>query len=98
MSESWRDLRVGDRIRFVRMPTEFDGPGYHVHPETRAVYRRLIERRRPVRVYEVDEWGAPWIRCRFKREDASWEHHFLAVNHDGWVRVNRRTGKASAGR
>ncbi len=90
MDESWRDLRVGDRIRLVRMPSEFDQAGYYLHRDTRRVYKRLIERRRPVRVYEIDEWGLPWIECRFRRKDGWWERHSLAFNHDGWVRVKRR--------
>jgi hypothetical protein len=90
-AESWRDLRAGDRIRLVRMPSEFGRPGYQLHRSTRRVYERLIERRRPLRVYEVDEWGLPWIACRFRQQDGSWAYHFLAFNHDGWVRVKSRT-------
>lgn len=30
MDESWRDHRVGDRIRLVKMPGEFDQPGYYL--------------------------------------------------------------------
>src|SRR5437660_3280918 len=78
MVESWRKLRVGDRIRLVRLPSEFNQPGYYLHRETRQVYKRLIERRRPLRVYKIDEWGLPWIRCRFRRKDGSWEYNSLA--------------------
>jgi hypothetical protein len=90
MAESWRKLRVGDRIRLVRMPSGFDQPGYYLHRDTWRVYKRLIERRRPVRVYKIDEWGLPWIQCRFRSKDGSWEHHFLAFDHDGWLSVRRR--------
>ena len=89
MSEPWRVLRLGDRIRVVRFPSEWERPGYHVPPCTRRLYRLLIERGRPVRVYEVDEYGLPWVRCRF-RDSNGWEHHFLAVNDDSWVRVRSR--------
>ena len=93
MNDDWRRLRVGDRIRFVSMPTEFSRPGYFVHPETLRVYRRLIERRRPVRVAFLDDWDdskAPWIRCQFRRKDGRIEYHSLMINHDGWVRVKSR--------
>jgi hypothetical protein len=89
MAESWRDLRVGDHIRIVRYPTDWERPDYHVATCTRRLYRRLIARRRPVRVYEVDGDGLPWVRCRF-RLARGWEHHFLAVNDDSWVRVRGR--------
>jgi hypothetical protein len=90
MNEAWRNLRVGDRIRMVRLPSAWQQPGYQVPRCTRRLYRRLIERRRPVRVYRIDEGGLPWIRCRFRQADGAWEHHFLAVNDDSWVRVRRR--------
>jgi hypothetical protein len=44
-------------------------------------------------VYEIDEWGLPWIRCRFRRKDGSWEHHYLAIHDDSWVRVKPRIGE-----
>jgi len=90
VSESWQALSAGDRIRLVRSPPEWDQAGYHVPACTRRLVRRLIARRRPLRVYEVDEWGAPWIRCRFRKPSGRWEHHFLAVTHGGWVRVRSR--------
>jgi hypothetical protein len=57
MKEAWRELRVGDRVRIVRMPWDVDAPGYFFAPETRRLYKKLIARNRPVRVYQVDEYG-----------------------------------------
>lgn len=89
MDEPWRDLRVGDRIRLVAMPNEFAQPDYLLDLCTRRVYERLIERRRSVRVYRIDDWGLPWVRCNFREEDGCWGYHTLVFNHDGWVRVRR---------
>ena len=91
MSDAWRELAVGDRIRVVHLPSGIDAPGYTFHPDTRRLYLRLIARRRSVRVCEIDETGLPWIRCRFRRKNGTWEHHWLAVNDDSWVRVRSRT-------
>ncbi len=91
MDKSWRDLRVGDRIRLVAMPSEFAQSGYLLPPCTRRVYERLIARRRPVRIYRIDEWGLPWVRCNFREEDGRRGYHSLAFNHDGWERVRRRS-------
>jgi hypothetical protein len=90
MGEPWRELRVGDRIRVVRMPSGVDAPGYIFHRDTRRLYKRLIERRRSLRICRIDDWGLPWIRCQFKRKDGRWEYHSLAVNDDSWVLVQRR--------
>src|SRR5207245_10643966 len=93
--------RVGDRIRIVRMPSGSDRPGYYFHQDTRRLYKRLIARRRPVRVSRIDESGIPWVQCRFRRKNATWEHHWLAVNDDSWVCVgscvNRRQRRAKSG-
>ena len=91
MVESWRDLRIGDRIRLVAMPGEFAQPGYHLPPCTRRVYERVITKRRPVRVCRIDERGLPWIDCRFREENGGLVYHSLAFNHDGWVRVRGRS-------
>lgn len=91
MDEAWQQLRVGDRIRLIAEPPEWRRPGYHVPACTRRLVRRLIARGRPLRIREVDEWGAPWIQCRFRRPGEGWEHHFLAITEGGWVRVRGRT-------
>jgi hypothetical protein len=91
MKMSWRDLRIGDRIRIVRLPTEWGQRGYHVPKSTCTLYRRLIQRGRAVRVFKIDEFGIPWIACRFRRKDGSWEYHYLAVNDDSWARVRTRS-------
>jgi hypothetical protein len=90
MKAHWRELKVGDRIRIVRLPTDWTRPGYYVHRDTRSAYKKLIARRRPVRVCEIDAWGLPFVRFRFRRKDSTWEHHWLAVNDDSWVRVKHR--------
>jgi hypothetical protein len=53
------------------------------------VYKKLVARKRPLRIAWIDEYGHPWIVCRF-REKGRWHWHSLAFNHDGIVRVLRR--------
>ncbi len=86
------ELKVGDRIRITAVPGA-GIPGYVIFPETVRVYRKLIARGRPVRIYAIDEYGSPWFACRFRTKAGKWEHHFLAV-YDGdtnWVPVIGRT-------
>ena len=92
MADDWRNLRVGDVVRIVKMPSGVDAPGYTFHADTRRLYKRLIARRRPVRVCQI--WGGmPWIHCRFRRNDGRWEYHSLAIADDSWVRVRKRRRK-----
>jgi hypothetical protein len=91
MAELWKQLRVGDRVRLTEVPPEFLQEGYHIHKDTMRVYKRLVARRRPLRVYEIDEYGHPWVECRFRRKNGKYEIHWLAFNHDGIVKVKRRS-------
>jgi hypothetical protein len=90
MGEDWRDLRVGERIRIVQMPLGAVTPGCTFFPETRRLYKRLIARGRSLRVFQIDEYGLPWIQCRIRLRNGKWEHHWLAVNDNSWVRVKHR--------
>jgi hypothetical protein len=90
MDGDWRKLRLNDRVRLVHLPTEFSQPGYFVHRDTLRVYRRRIDRGRSVRVFKIDEWKIPWVQFQFRRKDGRIEYYSLAINHDGWVRVQRR--------
>jgi hypothetical protein len=67
------------------MPTGFSRD--NCHEETLEAYQTLIDRRRPVRVYRLDEFNMPWIRFREKLPDGRWMTQGLLINHDGWVRV-----------
>jgi hypothetical protein len=87
---TWQELSVGDRIRIVRLHSEWTKANYYVPPRTRRLYERLIARRRSVRVCQVDEWGLPWIHFKFREGNGAWVQHYLAVNDDSWVRVKRR--------
>ncbi len=85
-AEPWRKLKVGDRIRIVRMPA--DEPV--LQPGTRRLFKTLIARNRPSRVFWIDEYKHPWIQCRIRGEHGSWHLHWLAVNDESWVRVRPR--------
>ena len=87
----WKKLRVGDRIRFVRLPTFNGESGPGLHAETRHLYEKLIARGRPSRVFQIDEYRLPWIRCQFRRKNGRIEYHWLAVNDDSWVKVKSRS-------
>jgi hypothetical protein len=88
-----KDLKTGDRIQITGMAGE-GVPGYFILPETVRVFKKLAAaRKRSVRICEIDEYGNPWYRCRFKKRNGKWEEHSLAVfDSDGnWRLVQRRS-------
>jgi hypothetical protein len=85
-----RQLKVGDIIRITAVPGEGIA-NYTIHPETTRVYKKLVARGRPVRIREIDEFGLPWYRCRFKMRNGKFEMHGLIVidSDTNWVLVKR---------
>jgi hypothetical protein len=92
VKEPWRDLRLGDRVRIVRLPSGVDEPGYTFLPPTRRLYERLIAGGRTFRIREIDQWGYPRIPIRVRRKSGAIEHHTLALCDDSWVRVQDEGG------
>jgi len=88
------DLKVGDRIRIIKLPGE-GVPGYYLHPDTKRVFKKLVARGRSVRIARIDEYGSPWYNCRFRIKSGRWEYHDLAVCNldNNWVRVTPRHKK-----
>ena len=81
-------LRVGDRVRFVSLPEEWNAPEFQVHAESAAFMKRLIARGRSSRVYRLDEDGLPWIEARLTGDDGAIEYHDWGIRETtGWKRV-----------
>lgn len=91
-SEPWRDLRVGDRVRIVRVPSYFSTPSNYYDEETLAVYRSLVAAGAVLTIAEIDEFGHPWTEPFDIADDGritteSGIGHTLALNDDSWERV-----------
>ena|SRR5438552_1197528 len=87
--KSFRGLKVGDRVRLVEMPAKYR-LGYNIHRETWQLYKRLLARRRLMRICKIDDWGLPYIYCRFRRKTGGWAHHWLGLDEMGWALVEPR--------
>ena len=85
-----RKLKVGDRVRFVAMPDEWSQPNITLPRESRAFMKAMIKRRFPSRVYEIDEYGLPWIMARLKVGDKYKLHTWGIGESTGWRRVKKR--------
>jgi hypothetical protein len=86
-----KSLKVGDRVRFVAIPAEWSQPGFAVHAFDRSFMKQMIRRTWPSRVYEIDEYGQPWISARIREKDGKLHFHSWAIfESTGWRLVNRR--------
>ena len=79
--ETWKDLRAGDRIRIVRIPSLFSAPHYHNGDwdETFALYEHLIATEEILAIDQIDADGRPWVEYQWG--DTS---NALAVDDDSW--------------
>jgi hypothetical protein len=80
------DLRIGDRIRCVRIPTgdlvdlrKRQRCGVPWAHDTVRILQRLADRRQVVAIDDVDEYGTPWFSYAFRNKTGRWEYHRLAV-------------------
>lgn len=78
-------LKVGDRIRIVKLP-------FKLPLDAVEAYNVLIARKRPVRICELDNDGRPRYSWRVKLPDGTWEHHWDTIfsEDDHWVPVKKR--------
>jgi hypothetical protein len=83
-------LKVGDRVRFVSIPTEWSAPGYDVPREDMTFMKRMIKRTRPSRVYQLDYLGYPWIRAVMRHGKKTVYHFWMISDSTGWRKVSRR--------
>ena len=84
-----RRLRVGDRIRFVRMPVgdreQFEKTGDDF---TVRVLQRLIDGAVVCTIARIDEYGLPWFDYAFVNDSGEDEDHALAVmDGDSWEKL-----------
>ena len=84
-----KTLKVGDLVRFISLPKEWSQPGYRLMPESLAFMKRMVRRKWPSRIYEIDEHG-PWIQARIRERGKARLHLWLIMESTGWRRVERR--------
>lgn len=89
MGDSWRNLRVGNRVRLLRVP-ESDlrqrerelRNGAEMAGWTADTLERILALDPIVTIDEVDEYGAPWFHVELAAADGSTEYHALAITED----------------
>lgn len=83
--ELWKALNLGDRVRVVSWPTEFDQPDYCLHEETREAYEWLLARRCVLTIDRVeyhDGQSYPWADFTITTYGVD-AYHTMMLNHSG---------------
>ena len=84
VSELWRQLQVGDRVRIVGWPSEFKREA--LHRETIELYEWLINTRSVLTVVNIDSTGLPEGHIDICDADGT-RSEYVLLNHDGLARV-----------
>jgi len=86
-----KKFKVGDRVQFVCLPDEWNDPMRPAPSESVQFMEAMVARTWSSRVYEIDEYGTPWIYARIRR-NGEVEHHYWGIFEEtGWRKVQPRT-------
>lgn len=83
-AKHWRDLKVGDRVRFLQIPQG------SLPEETLQLYTTLVTQRLEVSVHEIDQWGHPVIEYCANDRPGEQDYHWLSIDDtDHWEQIER---------
>ncbi|WP_428306594.1 hypothetical protein [Lacipirellula sp.] len=96
MTEVWRTLKPGDRIRLLRVPDSDLRQreqelltGAEMAGWTADTLERIISLDPVVAIDHVDEYGMPWFEYELVGEDGRVDYHSLGISEDeSWERVD----------
>jgi hypothetical protein len=80
-------LKIGDRVRFISIPEEWNQPGYGIHRESISFMKRMIKRTSPLRVTVIDEFGTPWVSAITIERGKRNYHRWAITEETGWRMV-----------
>ena len=80
-----KNLRVGDRIKYVCRPREWSNINFRVCEDDKIFLDELIKRGYWQRVYEIDEYGYPWIYIRLSIKNKVEIHTWAIFEESGWI-------------
>jgi hypothetical protein len=90
MTELWRTLRIGDRVRIIEWPDDLRES--EVHVETAAFYKWIIDTKAVLEIVRIDECGLPF--GEIERDVGGVTHwESVALNHEGIDIVQRATDR-----
>lgn len=87
------ELRVGDSIRLLRVPTAdlHDRANGEPDPDwipTATVLEHLIATQPVVTITSIDDWGHPWFDARLTLAGETQYHSLAIMDEDSWAFVS----------
>ena len=83
-----KSLRVGDKIKYVKRPYEWNRNGYRISDDDKLFVDLLISKDEWQAIDFIDEFGNPWISISIT-DNNTVEHHTWAIfENSGWIRMS----------
>jgi hypothetical protein len=82
-------LKIGDLVRFTKLPDEWSRPGCYVPSCDIAFMKKMVKRSWPSRVCEIDDNGSPWISAKTYEKGRLYWHKWKIAESSGWRLVQR---------
>ena len=77
-------LKVDDKIRYISRPLEWNNLKFRICEEDKIFLVAVIARGYWQRVYEIDEYGNPWIEIRLNVNGNIQVHTWAIFEESGW--------------
>ncbi len=84
-----KTLKIGDKIKFIHRPTEWNNAKWHVYAKDKKFMDILIARGYWQRISEIDEYDKPWIHVKIKNKNKIVHHNWAITEKTGWLRKNK---------
>lgn len=85
-----KTLKIGDKIKFIHHPVEWDDPKFHIDKWDKKFMDILISRGYWQKISKIDEYGKPWIQTRIKNKNRVEHHGWAIVEKTGWIKYNKK--------
>ena len=82
-----KSLKVGDKIRFISIPLEWNESGFQVLPESKEFMNDLIKQNAVVVKIRIDEYCNPWFEVDICSGKSNGENSWAVFESSGWVFV-----------
>ena len=77
-----QELRIGDRIRFLRMPSIFSSANYYLHPDTLELYTHLVSTGDLLEIEDYTKDGFPLADYVDRRNPENPVFHGLVITNE----------------
>ena len=81
------NLKVGDKVMFTGLPEVWEG-STGVSTEDVEFMKKVAALGGVYSVYEIDEYGCPWVEIVLPTENGVEEHTWGIFENSGWVKVD----------